>query len=140
MSTKYLKHSDVDPQLWPAVDHNPTALFLKLGCLATLALTVSSWLLLAGLMAAGVLPWTAWLYVVTPVVLWVALLALPIFFKARGETLREYAQKIARHDFRLGKKASVFVDGYYLLEYGQKGETETLYQLLKEMRNDLKQK
>jgi hypothetical protein len=27
------------------------------------------------------------------------------------------------------------VDGYYLLEYGQKGERETLYEILKDMKN-----
>jgi transglutaminase-like putative cysteine protease len=60
--------------------------------------------------------------------------------KDPGETLREYAHRIDKHDSRLGQKASVFVNGYYLLEYGQKGERETLYKILKEMRYDLKQR
>jgi hypothetical protein len=60
--------------------------------------------------------------------------------KDPGETLREYAHRIAKHDSRLGHKASAFVDGYYLLDYGQKGERETLYRILKDMRNDLKRR
>jgi transglutaminase-like putative cysteine protease len=59
--------------------------------------------------------------------------------KDPAETLREFTQRIAKHDAVLGRKASVFVDGYYLLEYGQEGEEEPLNKILKEMRYGLEE-
>jgi len=60
------------------------------------------------------------------------------YYKQPGETLREFAQRIAEHDPPLGHKALLFVKNYYLLEYGEKGPEDILGQLLKTMGDELK--
>jgi hypothetical protein len=85
--SKYANHRDLDAKLWPAIDNNPMSLFVKLGCLATVILAVSTWLVLLGMMVAEWIEWQAWPYVVVPIGLWLALLAVPLFFSARRGTL-----------------------------------------------------
>jgi len=75
------KHSELDSELLP-ID-NPMGIFWSMGCLATGLSVVSSWLVLVGLMAAGVLPWLAWPYVALPITIWLVLLALPAFWISR---------------------------------------------------------
>lgn len=60
------------------------------------------------------------------------------YCKKSGETLQEFADRIAKDNSLLGQKALEFVKHYYLLEYGQNGKEETLNQLLKDMENELK--
>ena len=61
------------------------------------------------------------------------------YFKPEGETLQEFAVTLASDNALLGQNALVFVEQYYLLEYGQEGQEETLAQLLKETETVLKE-
>jgi len=62
------------------------------------------------------------------------------YTKKPGETLQEFADKIATENILVGQKASLFVQNYYLLEYGQKGSGEILVQSLKDIDKLLKKK
>lgn len=85
---KLPKHKDLDAELMPSFDfHSPVSLAARLGCLATLLIVVISWVALLGVMAAGLVTWTAWLFVALPIVLWLALLALPAFWSLRRGSL-----------------------------------------------------
>jgi hypothetical protein len=58
--------------------------------------------------------------------------------KRPGETLQEFSTEIALKNSLLGQKALAFVEDYYSIEYGHKGETKSLESLLKELKKKLK--
>jgi hypothetical protein len=85
VTTRLPKHADVDSNILPL--DRPILLFWWLVFVATTLVVVVSWLGLLAVMVAGWVAWRFWPYVVAPVLLWLALLALPAFFHARRGAL-----------------------------------------------------
>ena len=58
--------------------------------------------------------------------------------KKQGETLKEFALRIAEGNATVGGKSMAFVEGDYRLEYGQIGEKGPLDRMLKDLDHDLR--
>lgn len=85
MAEKALKHLDLDSQILTL--DSPFKLALQLGCMASLLITLLSWLALFGAMVGGFVEWAFLPYIVGPIAGWVLLLGLPALIKTRRGAL-----------------------------------------------------
>ena len=57
--------------------------------------------------------------------------------KRPGETIQEFALNISADNPKIKKNTLAFVETYYMLEYGRRGDEASLNRLLRNMENDL---
>lgn len=85
--SKLTKHSDIDAELWPGLNVNPFGLFWRLGCVASAMIFLITWLGLIVVALSGWLKIAPWYFVALPIIIWLGLIALPIFLKSRRGAL-----------------------------------------------------
>lgn len=88
MSKQFIKHSDLEAELWPGLNPNPFKLFLQLGCAASVMVIVVSWLILIAVDISQWLDIKLGHYLTLPIAAWLVLLAFPVLIKSRRGTLK----------------------------------------------------
>lgn len=87
MNKRMMRHTDLEPMLWPGLNDSPFRLMFRLGCLASWLIGIISWLVLIAAMVAQLIEWAVWPFIALPITAWLVFLAVPAFLSARRGSL-----------------------------------------------------